>query len=90
MIFQKLNEVVNPNGIIYIGELHPFKQYNGSKARFETADGLQEVTCFTHHISDFVTSAKKYDFQLKDINKYFYNDDKDTIPRILTMIFKER
>ena len=50
MIFQKLNEVVNSNGIIYIGELHPFKQYSGSKARLETADGLQEVTCFTHHI----------------------------------------
>lgn len=90
MIFQKLNEVVNSNGIIYIGELHPFKQYNGSKARFETSDGLQEVTCFTHHISDFVTSSKKYDFHLIDINEYFDNDDKNTIPRILTMIFKKK
>ena len=90
MIFQKLNEVVNPNGIIYIGELHPFKQYNGSKARFETADGLQEVTCFTHHISDFVTSGKKYDFQLENINEHFDDNDRNTIRRILTMIFKKK
>ncbi len=90
MIFQKLNEVVNSNGIIYIGELHPFKQYSGSKARFETADGLQEVSCFTHHISVFVTFAKKHDFHLKDIKEYFDNDDKNTIPRILTMIFKKK
>lgn len=90
MIFQKLNEVVNSNGIIYIGELHPFKQYSGSKARFETADGLQEVTCFTHHISDFVTSAKKHDLQLVDVSEYFDDNDKSSIPRILTMIFKKK
>lgn len=90
MIFQKLNEVVNSNGIIYIGELHPFKQYSGSKARFETADGLQEVSCFTHHISDFVTSAKKHDLQLVDVSEYFDDNDKSSTPRILTMIFKKK
>lgn len=90
MIFEKLNEVVNPNGIIYIGELHPFKQYSGSKPRFETVDGLQEVTCFTHRISDFVTSAKKHDLQLVDVSEYFDDNDKSSIPRILTMIFKKK
>lgn len=90
LIFQRLNEVINSNGIIYIGELHPFKQYNGTKARFETAEGLQVVTCFNHHISDFVNSARKYNFQLIDINEYFDENDKNTIPRILTMIFKKK
>ena len=90
LIFQRLNEVINFNGIIYIGELHPFKQYNGTKARFETADGLQVVTCFNHNISDFVNSARKYNFQLIDINEYFDENDKSTIPRILTMILKKK
>ncbi|MFA6276173.1 MAG: class I SAM-dependent methyltransferase [Pedobacter sp.] len=89
IVFQRLNEVINLNGTIYIGELHPFKQYNGTKARFETADGLQVVTCFNHNISDFVHSAKKYNFQLIDINEYFDEDDKNTLPRILTMLFKK-
>ncbi len=88
-IFQKLSEVLNSNGTIYIGELHPFKQYSGTKARFETIDGLQIVTCFNHNISDFVNSAKKYSFQLIDINEYFDENDRSTIPRILTMIFKK-
>lgn len=90
LVFQRLNEVINSNGIIYIGELHPFKQYKGTKARFETADGLQVVTCFNHNISDFVNSAKKYNFQLIDINEYFDGNDKNIIPRILTMIFKKK
>jgi ubiquinone/menaquinone biosynthesis C-methylase UbiE len=90
LVFQKLNEVMHSKGIIYIGELHPFKQYNGSKARFETKDGLQIVTCFNHNITDFVNAAKKFHFQLIDMNEYFDDHDKNTIPRILTMIFKKK
>lgn len=89
LIFQKLNEVIRSGGIIYIGELHPFKQYNGSKARFETSNGIQIVNCFNHNISDFVNSARKYNFQLIDINEYFDDDNKNSIPRILTLIFKK-
>ncbi|MDQ0475516.1 bifunctional 2-polyprenyl-6-hydroxyphenol methylase/3-demethylubiquinol 3-O-methyltransferase UbiG [Chryseobacterium sp. MDT2-18] len=90
IIFQKLSEVINLNGMIYIGELHPFKQYSGSKARYETADGLQVLTCFNHHISDFVSSAIKHNFQLVDLKEYFDGSDRNTIPRILTMIFKKK
>jgi ubiquinone/menaquinone biosynthesis C-methylase UbiE len=89
-IFEKLYEVLNPNATIYIGELHPFKQYSGTKARFETNKGLQIVTCFNHNISDFTNSAKKYGFQLVDVNEYFDDDDRSTIPRILSMIFKKK
>src|SRR5690606_10346613 len=35
-VFEKLAKVTNPNSFVYIGELHPFKQYTGTKARFET------------------------------------------------------
>lgn len=34
IIFQKASAVLKTGGYIYIGELHPFKQYTGSKARF--------------------------------------------------------
>ena len=84
-IFKKLDQVLSSNGIIYIGELHPFKQYSGSKARFETNNGIQEVTCFTHHISDFINTAKKYNFKPIDINEYFDDDNRTLIPRILTL-----
>ena len=47
-IFAKVAKALNSGGYMYIGELHPFKQYSGSKARFDSEKGLQIVTCFTH------------------------------------------
>lgn len=88
-IFAQLNKVIQPNGIVYIGELHPFKQYNGSKARFETSEGVQVVTCFNHHMTDFVNAAKNNGFEIINICEYFDNNDTNNIPRILTIVFKK-
>ncbi len=89
-IFQKLSNILTDNGYVYIGELHPFKQYNGTKARFETENGVQIVTCFNHNISDFTNAAKKNGFQLIEVNEYFDNNDNSTIPRILTLLLQKK
>jgi Methylase involved in ubiquinone/menaquinone biosynthesis len=88
-IFEKLSKVVKTNGHVYIGELHPFKQYTGSKARFETEHGLQVVTCYNHHVSDFTGSAKKYGFEIASLQEFFDDDDRTNIPRILTLLFRK-
>jgi ubiquinone/menaquinone biosynthesis C-methylase UbiE len=87
MIFKKLLKVVRKGALIYIGELHPFKQYAGTKARFDTEEGTQVVTCFNHHISDFTGAASAHGFQLQHVREYFDDADKNTIPRILTLSF---
>jgi hypothetical protein len=89
-IFEKVNEVTTPNAWVYVGELHPFKQYTGSKARFETEQGQQVVTCFNHHVTDFVNAAKNNGFGLENLTEYFDEDDRNTIPRILTLLFRKR
>ncbi|MEJ7678640.1 MAG: methyltransferase domain-containing protein [Segetibacter sp.] len=38
-IFKEVSTSVNAGGYVYIGELHPFKQYLGTKARFEQKTG---------------------------------------------------
>lgn len=86
-IFEKVAEVIKPGGYVYVGELHPFKQYTGSKARFETEEGIQVVKCYNHNISDFIIAAKKYGLHILDINEYFDDDDRTGIPRILTILF---
>ena len=86
-IFRKVSRVITPGGYVYIGELHPFKQYSGTKARFDTAEGRQLLECYNHHVSDFIQIAKRYDLKIIDVNEYFDDDDRTTTPRILTLLF---
>ncbi|MFZ7116610.1 MAG: GNAT family N-acetyltransferase [Bacteroidota bacterium] len=89
-IFSQASGKLNENGIVYVGELHPFKQYTGSKARFETENGIQIVDCFNHHISDFTDSAMNAGLELEILKEYFDDDDRNQIPRILAIIFKKK
>ena len=88
-IFQKAAEATVAGGYVYVGELHPFKQYGGTKARFDSENGRQELTCFTHHISEFTQAAKQNGFQPEEINEFF-DKDNTRIPRILTLLFKKK
>jgi ubiquinone/menaquinone biosynthesis C-methylase UbiE len=89
-VLEKAAATLKPGGYLYISELHPFKQYNGSKARFDTAEGTQVVTCFNHHITDFTTAANAAGFELISINEYFDDDDRNNIPRLLTFLFGKK
>jgi ubiquinone/menaquinone biosynthesis C-methylase UbiE len=87
-IFERTAQVLKSGGYVYVGELHPFKQY--TKARFETEKGVQIVPCFNHHISDFTQAAQKFGLNIVAINEHFDDDDRTTIPRILTLLFKKK
>jgi ubiquinone/menaquinone biosynthesis C-methylase UbiE len=86
-VFREAALKLNHGGYLYLGELHPFKQYTGSKARFETEEGIKVVDCFNHHISDFINSAEKNGLQLKALQEFFDENDRAEIPRILTLLF---
>lgn len=88
-VFEKMEAITKVGSNVYIGELHPFKQYSGSKARFETEHGQQIVTCFNHHISDFIQAAQKHGFQIEKVSEYFDDNDHSTLPRTLTLLFKK-
>ncbi len=90
IIFEKALAVMSEHAYIYIGEFHPFKQYTGSKARYEHEATVQELTCFNHHVSDFVDAATKNNLSVEIIQEYFDEDDKNNIPRILAMLFKRK
>lgn len=89
-VFEKAAAVLKTGGHLYISELHPFKQYSGSKARFETEQGTQVVTCFNHHISDFTNAARVTGFQPVTLTEYFDDVDRNNIPRLLTLLFKKK
>ena len=88
-IFEEAARVLKRGGKFYVCELHPLKQYNGSRARFETEEGIEEQPqVFVHHISDYINSAKKEGFQLLDLNEHFDDRDQENIPRLISFLFE--
>lgn len=75
-------------GHFFISELHPFKQYLGTKARFESEAGKIELQTFTHHVSEFLGAGTKAGFQLMDLKESF-DEDKTKPPRLLSLLFKK-
>ena len=89
-IFSEAQRVLRKEGQFYIGELHPFKQYTGTKARFEIDNDTFELECFVHNVSDFFEIAKNNNFDCIELKEWFDDDDKTQIPRLLTMIFQTK
>lgn len=90
MVFKKAAACLDEKGYIYIGELHPFKQYTGSKARFDTAAGRQILTCFDHHVSDFIQSARPFGLEVCNLQEYFDKEEKQGLPRILAILLQKK
>ena len=87
-IFSEAARTLRPKGKFFINELHPFKQYRGTKARFERDEEIIEVEAFTHHISDFTNAAAANGFKLAKLNEYWHEADQDKPPRLISFIFE--
>lgn len=91
-IFAQAYRKLKPAGKFYICELHPFKQYVGSKARYETENGVEELEVYTHHFSDFIQSAQCNGFRLVTTNEWFDNmleePSEHEIPRLISFVFE--
>ena len=89
-IFKQAHVKLKKNGLFFISELHPFKQYSGSKAHYETENGTEELDVYTHHISDYIESAKNNNFELLEINEWFDSTAEKGIPRLISFVFTKK
>jgi len=89
-VFEQASRALKPAGLFYIGELHPFKQYQGSKARFDNGQGVVEVECYTHHVSEYIALAKNSGFECLELREWFDNNDPTTVPRIIAFLFQKK
>ena len=89
-VFKKAAKALQPGGFFYIGELHPFKQYSGSKARFQKDDETIILDCFLHPISAYITNALDNHFSLIQIKEWTDEDTDQKIPRILSLLFQKK
>lgn len=88
-IFAEAARTLQPGGRFFINELHPFKQYKGTKARFERETEIIEVDVFIHHISDFTNAASASGFKLVKFNEYWHAEDQNKPPRLISFLFEK-
>ena len=87
-VFKNANQHLNKNGYLFISELHPFKQFLGSQAKFNN----ELVNSYTHQISDYLNYAKKYNFKYIELVESFDNSknkNEERIPRLISFLFKK-
>ena len=88
-VFQQASDLLNDGGLFYVCELHPFKQYTGSKARFEKDGEIQVVECFTHHVSEYAKAATSSGFTAERIEEWFDDNDRNGLPRLISFLFRK-
>ncbi len=90
VVFKQAHYKLKKGGLFFVSELHPFKQYLGSKARFETENGIYELEVFTHHISDYLESASSFGFELVVLNEWFDDETTIEVPRLVSFVFRKK
>ena len=89
-VFNQAYKKLKNEGIFFISELHPFKQYSGSKAKFETENGTQELETYVHHTSEYLEVANGNGFELVELKEWFDEVNKGGIPRLIGIVFRKR
>ncbi|MBE9468405.1 MAG: methyltransferase domain-containing protein [Bacteroidetes bacterium] len=88
-IFSEASKKLKKNGCFFISELHPFKQYSGSKAQYDTDKGTRELETYVHHISEYLTIAHNNGFKLIELNEWFDEVIENEIPRLISFVFQK-
>lgn len=88
-IFSEASRVLVTGGYFFISELHPFRQYKGTKANFRREQKIIEIQAFVHHISDFLSIGKNHSFLLENFQEWWHEQDRNKPPRLASFLFRK-
>lgn len=89
-IFSEASRVLIKEGHFFISELHPFRQYLGTQARFQRADDTKLIKAFTHHTTDFTNAGLANGLVLKEMKEWWHEEDEGKAPRLISFLFENR
>jgi len=90
-IFSEASRVLADAGRFFICELHPFRQYQGTQARFQRGAETVLILAFVHHISDFTETAARNGLSLHNLREWWHEEDERAkLPRLVSFIFEKR
>lgn len=86
-VFGEAARVLTHGGRFFVCELHPFRQYQGTQARFQEGDRTTYVPAFLHHVSDFFKAAETNQLELIRLREWWHNEDEGKPPRLISLMF---
>ena len=87
-VFLEARRCLKNGGLLFISELHPFRQYAGSQAKFEQDGVKKPVSSHIHDISAYLDHATHSGFSLMELQEWRSENANDITPRILSLLFK--
>lgn len=88
-IFSEASRVLTAAGRFFICELHPFRQYRGTQARFQRAQDTTEIPAFVHHLTDFTNGAVAHGLSIISMKEWWHEDDRGKPPRLVSFMFEK-
>ena len=88
-VFSEASRSLVEAGHFFICELHPFRQYQGTKARFTYDQGTVEIQAFVHHFSDYLKAAEVNGLTLQGCGEWWHEEDQNLPPRLVSFLFKK-
>lgn len=89
-IFEQVARSLEPGGRFYLCEIHPFKQLQASRARFEHEGKLVQLEYFIHHISEFHFAALKNGLECIQLQEWFDDENTRLLPRLVSFLFAKK
>ena len=88
-IFAEAARVLAPGGHFFVCELHPFRQYQGTKASFRREHEAHIIIdAFVHDVTEFIEAALNGKLSLESIKEWRHEEDRGKPPRLISFLFK--
>ncbi len=89
-IFAQASQVLAEGGLFFISELHPFRQYQGKQALFQSDEETVAIHAFVHHLSDFIDAAEENGFSFRTMKEWWHEEDQNNVPRLVSFMFEKQ
>jgi malonyl-CoA O-methyltransferase len=86
-VFGEAARVLQAGGLLFLNELHPYRQYQGSVARFQRGEETTYIGAFVHHLSDFTRAAAGHGLALLSFHEWWHEEDQGKPPRLVSFVF---
>jgi ubiquinone/menaquinone biosynthesis C-methylase UbiE len=90
VIFSEVHRSLVAGGCFFVSELHPFRQYQGTKANFQRRQATIEIPAFVHHLSDFTEAAAQSGLSVQSFREWWHEADQNKPPRLVSFVFEKQ